>query len=174
MDSSSRKNKSKQLTIGFITGIFGVQGWLKVHSYSVPREAILNYQDWLVEKDNKFSKFKLIDGRKQGKNIVALLKGINNRDEAKCYLGSKICVQRNSLPETKDNEYYWVDLEGLKVKNYQGLYLGKVDYIIETGANDVLVIKGSNSEILIPFIMEDVVKKVDLDLGEIIVDWESE
>lgn len=162
---------SKPVVLGHIAGLFGVKGWVKVHSYTKPREAILDYADWLIECAGEPRLCRVAEGQRHGKSIIALLSDINNRDEAAALIDGVISVSRESLPETADDEYYWTDLEGLQVVHLDGTVLGKVSYLLETGANDVLVVQG-NQELLIPYVQDDVIKSVDLDNGIINVDWE--
>ena len=114
----------------------------------------------------------VVDGKSHGKTIVAHFEGIDDRDEAAGYLQATIGVNRSLLPETADGEYYWSDLEGLTVRRENGEVLGTVAYLLETGANDVLVVREEGREVLIPFVMEQVVKDVDLAAGVIRVDWD--
>ena len=134
-------------------------------------EAILQYQPWLLGEDRK--PVKIIDGRKQGKGVAALLPGFEDREQAVSLVGLQIFVGRDQLPETDKDEYYWSDLEGLEVKTTNGELLGRVERLIETGANDVLVIRG-NREHLVPFIQGQYVTRVDLEDGTIEVDWDPE
>ncbi len=162
---------SKPVVLGHIAGLFGVKGWIKVHSYTKPREAILGYSDWLIECDGAQRLSKVAEGQRHGKTVIARLSGINDRDAAAGYIDCVISVPRESLPETTDDEYYWTDLEGLKVVHRDGTVLGKVSHLLETGANDVLVVQG-DQELLIPYVKEDVIENVDLDNGVINVNWE--
>ena len=134
-------------------------------------EAIFEYQPWLLGEDKK--PVKIVDGRKQGKGIAAVLPGFENREQAATLVGTQIFVRREQLPATEKDEYYWSDLEGLEVKTTKGELLGRVDRLIETGANDVLVIRG-NREHLVPFIQGQYVTRVDLEDGMIEVDWDPE
>lgn len=134
-------------------------------------EAILQYQPWLLGEDKK--SVRIVDGRKQGKGIAALLPGFEDREQAASLVGTQIFVRRDQLPATTDDEYYWVDLEGLEVKTTKGELLGRVEKLMETGANDVLVIRG-NREHLVPFIQGQYVTRVDLEEGMIEVDWDPE
>lgn len=134
-------------------------------------EAILRYQPWLLGEDKK--PVRIVDGRKQGKGLAALLPGFADREQAATLVGSQIFVTRDQLPVPKKNEYYWSDLEGLEVKTSDGAVLGRVEKLMETGANDVLVIRGSR-EHLVPFIQGQYVKRVDLEDGLIEVDWDPE
>jgi len=134
-------------------------------------EAILEYQPWLLGEDKR--PVKIIDGRKQGKGLAALLPGFEDREQAVSLVGLQIFVGRDQLPETDEDEYYWSDLEGLEVKTTHGELLGRVERLMETGANDVLVIRG-NREHLVPFIQGQYVTRVDLEDGTIEVDWDPE
>jgi len=134
-------------------------------------EAMLAYQPWLLGEDR--SPVKIVDGRKQGKGLVALLPGYDDREEAAALVGQQIFVGRDQLPATAENEYYWSDLEGLNVQTTKGELLGRVEKMMETGANDVLVIRGKR-EHLVPFIQGQFVTRVDLENGLIEVDWDPE
>ncbi len=162
----------RPVILGRVSGLFGVKGWVKVHSYTDPREAILNYPDWLIELGGRWQPLKLEEGKQQGKTVIARFEGVQDRDAAVEYMNARIGVQRDNLPQTGDGEYYWSDLEGLSVVRIDGNVLGKVAYLLETGANDVLVVQEGDREVLIPFVTGDVVKEVDLAKGEISVDWE--
>ena len=134
-------------------------------------EAILQYQPWLLGEDRK--PVTIVDGRKQGKGIAALLPGFEDREQAVSLVGLQIFVGRDQMPDTDEDEYYWSDLEGLEVKTTNGELLGRVERLMETGANDVLVIRG-NREHLVPFIQGQYVTRVDLEDGTIEVDWDPE
>jgi 16S rRNA processing protein RimM len=162
---------SQPLILGRISGLYGVRGWIKVHSYTEPREAILKYGSWLLEQEGVWRETSVAEGRKQGKTVVARLDAVTDRDMAAAYVGTRIGVARTNLPETDSGEYYWADLEGLQVVHQDGRVLGKVAYLLATGANDVLVIQG-DQEIRVPFVIDDVIKDVDLASGIISVDWE--
>ena len=134
-------------------------------------EAILQYQPWLLGEDKK--PVEIVDGRKQGKGLAALLPGFDDREQAATLVGSQIFVKREQLPTTEKDEYYWSDLEGLEVKTIDGVLLGRVESILETGANDVMVIRGDR-EHLVPFVQGQYVSRVDLENGMIEVDWDPE
>jgi len=162
------------ISIGEITSVFGVKGWVKVHSFTEPRENILNYSPWFLKKGNKVKEIKLLSGKRQGKTIVASFDGVSDRDVAASYSGWEIQIKQSQLPKPENGEYYWADLLGLQVETDQGVDLGKVDYLIETGANDVLVVQDGEAERLIPFLQDQVIKKIDLDKKQMIVDWDPE
>ena len=134
-------------------------------------EAILQFQPWLLGEDKK--PVKIVDGRKQGKGLAVLLPGSESREQAATQVGAQIFVRRDQLPATDKDEYYWSDLEGLEVKTTKGELLGRVEKLMETGANDVLVIRGDR-EHLVPFVQGQYVTRVDLEDGMIEVDWDPE
>ncbi len=171
--NSSAEN-SNILRLGHINGIYGVKGWVKIFSETVPRENILSYAPWLIAQPSKsWQTISIVDGRKQGKGVIAQLDGINDRDQAQLLLGAEIAIYRNQLADLAQDEYYWADLQGLQVRTVDGQDLGTVDYLFDTGANDVLVVKGER-ERLIPFIQGQTIKTIDLQTGFIEVDWDSE
>ena len=134
-------------------------------------EAILQYQPWLLGENKK--PVRIADGRLQGKGLAVLLPGFEDREQAATLVGLQIFVRREQLPATAKDEYYWSDLEGLEVRTTAGVVLGRVMRLMETGANDVLVVRG-NREHLVPFVQGQYVTRVDLEAGEIEVDWDPE
>jgi 16S rRNA processing protein RimM len=161
----------KRVILGRISGVYGVKGWVKVHSFTEPRENIVGFDHWILEHGARPERVELEAGRSQGKHIGAKLRGIDDRDAAGRLVGADISVARGALPTCGPGEYYWTDLEGLAVHSVEGEPLGVVDHLIETGAHDVLVLAG-DGERLIPFVVPDVVRRVDLDAGVIVVDWD--
>jgi len=160
------------ITLGKIVGVFGVKGWVKLFSETRPREQIFKYNPWLLDLNGTIVETEVLDGRQQGKGLIASLKGYTDCDAARQLVGAEILIPQDSLPATGINEYYWSQLGGLKVVNQQGIELGVVSHLFETGANDVLVVKG-DKERLIPF-TEFAVVEVDLDSKKIIVDWDED
>ena len=159
------------MVLGRVAGLYGVKGWIKVHSYTEPREAILDYKDWLLLRKHDQQTVRLAEGKRHGKTIIARFDGVDTRDDAASYVGDDIAVPRERLPDTAQDEFYWADLEGLQVVHSDGRILGRVAYLLATGANDVLVVEG-DQEILIPFVRGRFIKDVDLAAGVISVDWE--
>ena len=163
----------QRIVVGKITGVFGVKGWVKVFSYTEPRDNILNYSPWILTKNNETREIQVVTGKRQGKTIVAQLDGINDRDAAAMQCGWSISIDYKQLPAVQEDEYYWADLVGLKVTTVDGIDLGRVDYLLETGANDVLVVTG-DKERLIPFLQGSTIIGIDLEGGVITVDWDPE
>jgi len=162
---------TQPVVLGRISGLFGVRGWVKVYSYTEPREAVLNYDRWLLSAKDGWQGATVAEGKRHGKTVIVRIDGYDDRDQAASLIGTEIGVPRDEMPETGGDQYYWSDLEGLRVIHKDGAELGKVDHLLETGAHDVMVVKGER-ERLIPFVMKEVVLGVDLANGEIRVDWE--
>lgn len=160
------------ITLGKIVGVYGVKGWVKVFSESRPREQIFEYSPWILELNGERSEINVLQGRVHGKGLIAQLEGIEHRDQAEKLTGAVISVAEQALPETDKDEYYWSQLTGLSVVNTEGTDLGEVAGLLETGANDVMVVRG-DKERLIPFTRYAVIQ-VDLDGRVITVDWDPE
>ncbi|MCW8908595.1 MAG: ribosome maturation factor RimM [Sedimenticola sp.] len=158
--------------LGSVSGLHGVRGWVKVFSHTSPKENIFNYPCWYLFRDGQWREYRLLQGRTQGKGLVASLEGVTDRDQAAELGGAEIAVRRDQLPETTPDEYYWADLEGQHVITLNGDSLGRVDYLFETGANDVMVVKGDRQRLL-PFVGQ-VIRSVDLEKGVITVDWDPD
>jgi 16S rRNA processing protein RimM len=165
--------KQEHINVGKISGVFGVKGWVKVFSFTDARENILNYSPWLLKKDSETRSIAVLDGKLQGKAVVAQLDGINDRDQAANLMGWDIFITPGQLPEIAKGEYYWSDLIGLNVETNLGVPLGKVESLLETGANDVIIVKGER-ERAIPFLQGQTIITIDLDAGNIIVDWDPD
>ena len=164
---------SKMVPLGRIAGVFGVRGWVKVHSDTAPRDNILRYSSWYLKRRQDWEPHKLLDGHPQGKGLVARLQGCDDRDQAAALVGCLIAVPRERLPALDPDEYYWSDLEGLRVVTVAGAELGRVSQLFATGANDVLVVRGER-ERLLPFVWNRVILEVDLEVGLIRVDWDPD
>lgn len=163
----------KTVTLGRISGVFGVKGWVKVFSYTEPRDNVVQFARWTLRLPDGAREVEVETGRSQGSQVVAKLRGIDDRDEARGLVGADIVVERERLPECAEGEYYWTDLEGLSVHTTTGEVLGLVDHLIATGAHDVLVVHGDR-ERLIPFVMGRVIQRVDLREGVIVADWPAD
>ena len=175
MDSAGGKPAAeKRVLLGKIVGLFGVDGWVKVESYTEPRVRIFKYLPWLLKTARGETEISGVQGRAHGKGLVAALPQVEDRDAALAWLGAEIWVRRTALPKPKRGEYYWVDLEGLDVVTTDGIALGKVSHLFSTGANDVVVVRDGERERMIPFVIKQFVKEVNLDSGRITVDWDPD
>lgn len=163
----------QHISVGKISGVFGVKGWVKVFSFTDPRENILTYSPWLLKKSGETKTVNVVDGQLQGKTIVAQLAGIADRDQAAGLMGWDVFITRNQLPKAAKDEYYWSELIGLNVETIDGVQLGVVDSLLETGANDVIIVQGERERV-IPFLQGQTIINVDLDEGKIVVDWDPE
>ena len=160
--------------MGRIVGVFGVRGWVKVFSDTAPRAGIIDYRDWHLRRPGgDWTPIRVLEGRTQGKGVIVRLAGCDDRDQAQAWVGAEIAVRREQLAEPEAGEYYWADLVGLAVSTLDGVPLGRVDHLIETGANDVLVVQGER-ERLIPYDPEGVVREIDLEQGWMRVDWDPD
>jgi 16S rRNA processing protein RimM len=175
------------LLVGRISGCYGVKGWVKVHSFTDPQDNFLRFDHWMVKRRGGVEPIEFDDGRVQGKGLVAHIAGVDDRTVAESFRGLEIFVAARSLPSLAAGDYYWSQLQGLEVwcrpgdaphgaGSEQRVLLGTVDYLIETGANDVLVVKPSEGSVdkrerLIPYLPGDVVTRVDLEAAVIEVEW---
>jgi len=144
-----------------------------VDSFTQPRDALLDYHPWILCHLGTERLVRAKPLMRQGK-IAVLIDGIDDRDVAATLSGAEIFVDRAQLPAAAAGEYYWVDLEGLRVENLDGVDLGRVDRVFATGANDVLVARDAGRERLIPFVQGDFIKSVDIAAGLIVVDWDPD
>jgi len=181
---------SEKVILGRITGVYGVKGWLKVFSHTDPMEAIVDYSPWFIRPENlnpespnrenqaSWTKVKLKAGKRHAKTVVVKLENCNSRDDAMAYIGKEIAIESQQLEPLTKNEFYWRDLIGLQVINQQDTELGVVKSLLETGANDVLVVifeaDGKEIERLIPWTIDIAIIKVDLEQGVITVDWDAD
>ena len=156
--------------MGRITAPFGVKGWVKVRPLTAAARNLLDYPRWQVQRDAGWQEYEVAEARVHSPTeVVARLAGLDDRDAAARLRGADIAVARSALPQAGQDEYYWADLIGLRVVNGEARELGAVVEILETGANDVLVVRGER-ERLIPFIAS-VIREVDAAGGVLRVEW---
>ncbi|MDF1587794.1 MAG: ribosome maturation factor RimM [Gammaproteobacteria bacterium] len=160
--------------VGKISGAFGVKGWVKVFSFTDPKQNILSYSPLYILRKGEWLELKVSGGRIQGKGIVMGIDGVTDPDQALPLIGSELAITRQQMKPTRQDEFYWSQLIGLTVINLHDQQLGTVDNLLETGAHDVLVVQDKENKIerLIPFVLEQIVQEVDLDNKHIRVDWE--
>ena len=121
------------LELGRISGLHGVRGWVKVFSYTEPRENIVRYPIWQVRVGNEWRELKVEEGQANGKGVIAKLAGVNDRDAAATLIDATIAIPRDQLPALPDGEYYWADMEGLRVVNLEGVELFWQAAVLESG-----------------------------------------
>lgn len=169
-----------EIVLGRITSAFGIKGWVKVYSFTDPMENVLDYRTWTLRlRDGTRRQVVVEEGRRQGSGLAARLQDVSDRDQAQSLANAEILVTSDRLPQLEPGEYYWHQLEGLRVETVGGEKLGYVDHLFETGANDVLVVKGTADsrdprQRLIPYLPGQVVKEVDLGGKRLVVDWDPE
>jgi 16S rRNA processing protein RimM len=157
------------VVMGRVVGPFAVKGWIKVQPFTQLPGGLLDYPVWWLGREDGWTPRWLEDGAVHGKSVVAKLERCDEREAAAAMTGLEVAVPRSQLPQSAEGEYYWTDLVGLEVRNLQRQVLGRIVRLLETGANQVLVVTGDR-ERLIPFVSA-VVVTVDLAQGEMVVDW---
>lgn len=168
----------KEVILGKIGAVYGIKGWLKVHSFTDDPQAIFDYAPWVLNLSGKKQSVEVSEWRRHSNGLIAKFSHLSDRNEAQLITGAEILVKSELLPNLPEGEFYWRDLIGMDVVNTQGYNFGKVTDIMETGSNDVLVVKANHNdgfgkkERLIPYIDEQVIKHVSLDSKQIDVDWE--
>lgn len=167
-----------QITLGKVGAVYGIKGWLRIHSFTDEPDAILDYFPWSLKLGNNTRTVDVTDWRKHNKGLIVKVDGIDDRDDAQALVGSEILTNESALPELSQGDYYWRDLIGMAVVTTKGYDLGVVSDMLETGANDVLVVKAnlndgfSKKERLIPYLLEQVVESVSIENKQICVDWD--
>lgn len=189
-------SSSKLVIVGSVGAPFGVHGWLKINSYTEPKDNILRFKKWfLVEEQQGTIKqpssdpVSILEIKESQDKFLVLFSGILDRSKAAILTNKKIAIEREDLPELSKDEYYWADLIGSKVYNLSEKLLGVLDHMFATLANDVMVIKPINTipsqgegeyiiannveqEYLIPYKIGEFVISVDLPNKTIIVNWD--
>jgi 16S rRNA processing protein RimM len=156
--------------MGRVVAPYAVRGWLKLQTYTEYLDSLLDYPVWHVGQGGNWITCRLLDGKVHGQYLLASLEGVDDRTGAEALVGREVAVLREEMPEAEEDEWYWDDLIGLEVLNLAGEALGRVQGLLETGANDVLQIRDGERERLVPFV-DAVVKTVDLEAGRLVVDW---
>ncbi len=159
--------------MGRVSGVYGVRGWLRVRSDCEPVEQLLEYSPWQLKTATGWHSHVLEEGKAHGSGLVAKFATVDDREQARELVGADIAVDRIQLPALAKDEYYWNDLIGFGVVTRDGEDLGRVTGLMQTGANDVLVVGGDRQR-LIPFIREQVVLVVDAGARRIEVDWDPD
>jgi 16S rRNA processing protein RimM len=161
------------LVMGQVAAPYGVQGWVHVAPWTAQQGGLLEYPVWYLRQRGSWRTVRVLQGRLHGKGLVVQLEDCADRDAASRLSGAEIGIPRSQLPAAGRDEYYWSDLIGLDVITVTGVLLGKVEHLIETGANDVMVVRGDR-EHLVPYLSGQVIRSVDLDAGAIRVDWDPD
>ena len=163
--------------MGYVSGAYGIHGWVRIRPYSVDADALLAAKTWWLDKPDLHG-IDPLQVKIHGEDVVAQLMGVSGRDAAEALKGATVQISRSHFPVLSDDEYYWLDLIGLEVENLQGEHLGVVANLMDNGAHPILrvqvpeVIEQEKSprELLIPFV-DQFVKTVDQTAKKITVDW---
>lgn len=162
---------SDWVVLGRVSGLFGIQGWVRVFSDTEPRDGIVRYNPVFLKRQGEWRPFEIEVGRAHGQGVVLKFVGCDDRDRAATLLQCEIAVRREQLPPPEAGEYYWADLEGMRVVTLDDVELGVIDSLFATGANDVMVVRGER-ERLVPFIRGNVIAEIDLEKRLVRVDWD--
>ena len=179
MIAAPESTESPRVILGKIVSVHGLRGAVKVYSHTDPLDNVLGYAQWSLSRGSEQRTVSVLGGRLQGRVLIVELKGVDDRDKAEALVNFEISVEAGSLPELEEGEYYWYQLEGLQVINLEGQLFGKVDHLLETGSNDVMVVKPCEGSIdkrerVLPYLPGQFVVNIDLDKATIQVDWDSE
>ena len=167
-------SRQRMITVGRLHGAFGVRGEVKLESFTDPLRSIARYQPWILRDARGIERAcEGVRVREGGKGLIATMPGIEDKDAADALRGTEVLVPRSALPPPAEGEFYWVDLEGLRVVNLDGADFGIVWHLFSTGANDVLVAQGER-ERMIPFVLPDYIRSVDFEAGVVTVDWDAD
>lgn len=168
----------EKIVVGKLGATYGIRGWLKVHSFTDNAENIFQYSPWFLNQKGSEVEYKVESWKRHNKGYVCKLEGVDVREDAHLLTNFEISVNAASLPELSEDEFYWRELFGMQVVTTKGYNLGEVTDMLETGSNDVLVVKANlkdafgKKERLIPFLEEQVIINVDREAQRIEVDWD--
>ena len=172
--TQQKKNKtSNHVVLGCFASAYGVRGWVRVNSYTTPKENLLNYPVWQTKHDKQIESIKISRSKFHSNQLIIKIDGCDDRETAKTYTNCPIMINRTELPTLPENEYYWTDLIGLSVITKEGINLGRVDSLIETGSNDVLIVIDEEQERLLPY-TNQVIISINLADKIMVVDWDPD
>lgn len=171
-----------RIVVGRLGAAHGIRGGVRVHSFTDPPSNLLRYSElWLRSNEHAedWRGIRLVGGRQQGRALIVQFEGVESRDQAEMLTGGELAVDISRLPKLETGEYYWYQLQGLIVVSTEGHHLGRVDHLLETGSNDVLVVRADaesmdQRERLLPYLPGQVVQDVDLQSGVMTVDWDPD
>ncbi|MSR10511.1 MAG: ribosome maturation factor RimM [Gammaproteobacteria bacterium] len=171
--------RTQRIELGRLGKAHGIKGWLRLNSFTNPPDNICSYTTFATEIAGEWVALELDQFRMQGSGLVVHIKGYDAPETASLLTGKGVWVDSKELPVLIGDEYYWHQLHGLKVMNQHGDLFGEVVELLETGANDVLVVQATADSIdkrerLIPYLTGKVVQQVSLIEGVIRVNWEAD
>ncbi|MBC9130162.1 ribosome maturation factor RimM [Frischella sp. Ac48] len=171
-------NTENLIIVGKLGSSYGIRGWLRVFSFTEEPDSLFDYKPWYIQRAGKWQEVEVESFKPHNQDTIVKLKGIDDRDDANLLTNFEIYVNAQDLPSLDEGDFYWKDLIGCKVVTINGYDLGQVSDLMETGSNDVLVVKANlkdafgAKERLIPFVEEQFIKQVDLSTKQITVDWD--
>ncbi|MDR0217482.1 MAG: ribosome maturation factor RimM [Enterobacteriaceae bacterium] len=175
---SGLEHPADPIVLGKLGSTYGIRGWLRVFSSTEQAEDIFEYQPWFIQRAGQWQHVELEAWKHHNQDMIVKIKDIDDRDAANLLTNCEIIVDSSKLPALEADDYYWKDLMGCQVINTAGYNLGTIHDMMETGSNDVMVIKANLKdafgikERLVPFLDGQVIKKVDLATKTIEVDWD--
>jgi len=171
-------SQNKRVVLGKVGKLHGLKGWVRLHSETSPADNILDYPELGASIDQQQITLCIDDSRHQNTTLLVHFQGYDDPETAQRLVGAELWIEAGRMPELDADSYYWHQLQDMTVINLQQEVLGDVSKLLETGANDVLVVTPTgnsidNRERLIPYLKDRVIKKVDIDANQITVDWEA-
>jgi 16S rRNA processing protein RimM len=162
---------SALIQLGFVGAPFGVRGWVKLRSHTDPPERLLEHRSLRIGRGSVWQNYRIEDSGRSGGALTVKLMGVEDRDQAQALRGAEVCVLRSELPQRDDRDFYRADLIGCEVVNLAGLYMGLVQHFIETPAQVLMVVRGTQ-EFWIPAVPQ-YLRRVDLQARRVVVDWDA-
>ena len=160
----------RAVVLGRVGAPFGVQGWVKVTSFTEPAGGIAHYPHWTLVRGGEARQVRVLESKRAGRSVAVRLEGVETREAAQALNGSDVQVDRSDLPATGAKEHYLHDLLGLEAFNREGVRLGRVNEFLELPAHPVAVLVDDKRERLVPVVPDRLVA-VDLDAGRVTFDW---
>ena len=170
MAARSGPESPSAVVLGKVGAPFGVQGWVKVQSYTEPLEGIAGYGEWTLVRNGEERTARVLEWKRAGQGIAVRLEGVETREAAQALTGADVQVDRSQLPPTGPKEHYLHDLVGLEAVNREGAPLGHVEGFIDLPAHPVAVLRAGKVERLVPLVPSRLVA-VDLAAGRLTFDW---
>ena len=174
MVPQSKQNPEFYIEMGRLGSPHGLRGAIRIHPFTRSLMSLADFRFWWIGSFKKKQRLELNRTKLSQDVLIASFKEIADRTQAEELKGNSVYVPRALFPELAEDEFYWVDLIGLRVVNLRGENLGKINHLLETGANQVMVVRDKEGgDRLIPYI-EAVVSLVDINSGRMVVDWETD
>lgn len=171
-------NTDNLIVVGKLGSSYGIRGWIRIFSFTEIPDSIFDYTPWYIQRAGQWQEIIVESFKPHNQDMIVKLKGIDDRDQANALTNAEVFVDAEKLPALSNGDFYWKDLIGCRVKTVNGYDLGLVTDLMETGSNDVLVVKANlkdafgATERLIPFVEDQFIKQVDLTTKTVLVDWD--